>query len=183
MSGERLPKRIVFGNLERAVRRGPGGKEKEWSDYVQSDLRAFSITENWKATTLEAEVWVETVAEGGRMFMTAWRKEFDAARHREKKREAARLGRLLSHTEAENLAKRHPLAQSTSRRNPCADARRIETCVPPRHVDASRDFYFILFSPNDARLFSFFFPCSADHERDWPPCKVFFRVGNQNAGM
>ena len=27
-----------------------------------------------------------------------------------------------------------------------------------------------------------FFSCSADHERDWPPCKVvFFRVGNQCA--
>ena len=26
-----------------------------------------------------------------------------------------------------------------------------------------------------ARLFLFsFFPCSADHERDWPPCKVVF---------
>ena len=23
-------------------------------------------------------------------------------------------------------------------------------------------------------LFFNFFPCSADHERDWPPCKVFF---------
>ena len=23
----------------------------------------------------------------------------------------------------------------------------------------------------------FFFPCSADHERDWPPCKVVFFVG------
>ena len=22
--------------------------------------------------------------------------------------------------------------------------------------------------------FFFFFPCSADHERDWPPCKVIF---------
>ena len=29
MSGGRLPKRIVFGNLEGAVRRGRGGKEKE----------------------------------------------------------------------------------------------------------------------------------------------------------
>ena len=28
---------------------------------------------------------------------------------------------------------------------------------------------------NVARLFLLFsFPCSADHERDWPPCKVFF---------
>ena len=34
-----------------------------------------------------------------------------------------------------------------------------------------------------ARLFFllFSFPCSADHERDWPPCKVVFRVGNQYA--
>ena len=23
-------------------------------------------------------------------------------------------------------------------------------------------------------LFLFLFPCSADHERDWPPCKVVF---------
>ena len=41
MSGGRLPKRIVFGNLEGAVRRGRGGKEKEWTDCIQSDIRAF----------------------------------------------------------------------------------------------------------------------------------------------
>ena len=35
MSGGRLPMRIVFGNLEGAVRRGRGGKEKEWTDGVQ----------------------------------------------------------------------------------------------------------------------------------------------------
>ena len=66
----------------------------------------------------------------------------------------------------------------------------MPTCVAPRHVDASRDFYlFIYFSPNEQRaraggggggcqtfFFLLFFPCSADHERDWPPCKkvVFF---------
>ena len=43
MSGGRLPKRIVFGNLEGAVRRGRGGKEEEWTDCVQSDIRAFGI--------------------------------------------------------------------------------------------------------------------------------------------
>ena len=33
--------------------------------------------------------------------MTAWRKyEVDAARHRQDKREATRLGKLLPHTEA-----------------------------------------------------------------------------------
>ena len=46
-------------------------------------------------------MWVETVTDGGRRFMAAWRKvEVDAATHRQEKREAARLGKLLSHTEA-----------------------------------------------------------------------------------
>ena len=56
MSGGRLPKRIIFGNLEGAVRRGRGGREKEWIDCVQSDIRAFGITEDWKAMALKAEV-------------------------------------------------------------------------------------------------------------------------------
>ena len=44
-------------------------------------------------------MWVETVTEGGRRFMAAWRKEeVDAAEHRQEKREAARLGNLLSQT-------------------------------------------------------------------------------------
>ena len=74
MSGGRLPKRIVFGNLEGAVRRGRVGKEKEWADCVQSDIRAFSIAWVWKATVLTVEVWVETVTDDGRRFMAAWRK-------------------------------------------------------------------------------------------------------------
>ena len=74
MSDGWLPKRIVFGNLEGAVRRVWGGKEKEWTHCVQSDIRAFGIAGDWKATAFKAEVWVETVAEGGRRFMAAWRK-------------------------------------------------------------------------------------------------------------
>ena len=74
-----------FGNLEGAVRRGRCGKEKEeWTDCEESDIRVFGIRRDWKATTLEAEVWVETAAEGGRRFMAAWRKEeVDATRHRQ----------------------------------------------------------------------------------------------------
>ena len=84
MSGGRLPMRIVFGNLEGVVRRGWGGKEKEWTDRVQSDIRMFGITGDWKATALKAEVRVEAVTEGGRRFMAAWRKEeVDAARYRQ----------------------------------------------------------------------------------------------------
>ena len=74
MSGGRLPKRIVFGKLEGALRRGQVGKEKEWTDCVQSDIRAFGVAGDWKATALEVEVWADTVAEGGRRFMVAWRK-------------------------------------------------------------------------------------------------------------
>ena len=58
------------------------------------------------------------------------------------------------------------------------------TCVAPRHVDAPRDLfiYLFIFSPNEQRnaggrcqtFYFYFFPCSADHERDWPPCKVVF---------
>ena len=60
------------------------------------------------------------------------------------------------------------------------------TCVAPRQVDAPRDFfifYFYFLRTSSARgrvgggalpdIF-FFFPCSADHERDWPSCKVVF---------
>ena len=96
-----MPKRIVFGNLEGAVRRGRGGNKKEWTNCVQSDIRAFGMTGDWIATALKAEVWVDTVTDGGRRFMVAWRKEeVDAARHRQEKRGATRLGKLLSHTEA-----------------------------------------------------------------------------------
>ena len=63
MSGGWLPMRIVFGNLEGVVRTGRGTKEKEWTDCVQSGIRAFGIAGDWKATALKAEVWFETVRE------------------------------------------------------------------------------------------------------------------------
>ena len=65
MSGGRLPKRTILGNFEGAVRRGRGGKEKEWTYCVQSDIRAFSIAVDCDATALEAEDWVDTVTEVG----------------------------------------------------------------------------------------------------------------------
>ena len=77
---------------------------KEWTDSVQSATRAFGIAGiagDSEATASETEVWVETVTEGRRRFMAAWRKEeVDAARLRQEKREATRLGKLLSYTEA-----------------------------------------------------------------------------------
>ena len=95
------------------MRRRRVGKEKEWTECVQSDIRASGKVGDWKATALEAEVWLETVTEGTRRFMAAWREKYvDATRHRQEKKEAAmyRLGKLLSHTKAKNVGKRHPLA-------------------------------------------------------------------------
>ena len=61
----------------------------------------FGIAVDWKATLLEAKVWVQTVTEDGRRFTAAWRKYIyiDAARYHQETREATRLGKLLPHTE------------------------------------------------------------------------------------
>ena len=40
------------------MRRGRGGKEKEWTDSVQSDIRAFGITGDWKTMAVKAEGWL-----------------------------------------------------------------------------------------------------------------------------
>ena len=56
----------MFGNLEGAVRRGRGGKEKLRTDCVQSDIRAFGITGDWEMMAVKAEVWVEAVTREGK---------------------------------------------------------------------------------------------------------------------
>ena len=63
ISDGRLPKRIMWGNLEGAVRRGRGEKKKQRADCVQSGIRAFGKAGDWEATALKAEVWVKTVTE------------------------------------------------------------------------------------------------------------------------
>ena len=50
---------------------GEDGVGRRWIYCVQSDIQAFGIVGDWKATELEAEVWVETVTEGGQRFMVA----------------------------------------------------------------------------------------------------------------
>ena len=64
---------------------------------------------------------------------------------------------------------------------------------PAQRLDAWRDFYFY-FSPNDQRrgvgggyaailFILLFFPCSANHEWDWPPCKKLFGLATNTLNV
>ena len=44
MTGGWLLKQIMLEILQGAVRRGRSGKEKDWTDYLQRDIRAFCIS-------------------------------------------------------------------------------------------------------------------------------------------
>ena len=89
MGDHRLPKRVMSGELENAGKRGPGGKEKEWTECVADDLRLFGVTGDWKTAALDPGAWYNTVQEGGCRFMAAWvREKENASNQRQKKKEA-----------------------------------------------------------------------------------------------
>ena len=90
MGDNRLPKRVMSGELENAGKREPGRKEKEWTDCVADDLRLFDITGDWSTAALDPPaVWYSALHEGGCRFMSTWVKEEEhTSSHRQKKREA-----------------------------------------------------------------------------------------------
>ena len=89
MGDHRLPKRVMSGELENAGKRGPGGKEKEWTDCVADDLRLFGVTVDWRTAAFDPGAWYNIVHEGGCRFMAAWvREEENASNQWQKKREA-----------------------------------------------------------------------------------------------
>ena len=89
MGDHRLPKRVMSGEVENAGKRGPGGKEKEWTDCVADDLRLFGVTGDWRTAALDPGARYNKVHEGGCRVMTAWgRGEENASNQRQKKREA-----------------------------------------------------------------------------------------------
>ena len=55
----------MFENPEGAVRRTRGGKEKQGTDWVQSDIRAFGIAGDWETKVLEADMSDKTVTKVG----------------------------------------------------------------------------------------------------------------------
>ena len=61
MGGHRLPKRVMSGELENAGKRGPSGKEKEWTHCLAEERRVFGITEDWSIAAVDPEVGCSTV--------------------------------------------------------------------------------------------------------------------------
>ena len=87
MDARRLPRRIILGTLDGARKRRRGGKGKEWVDCVARDVRAFGISGDWESLSLQEDDWYNTVVEGGRKFMDAWRRiEEQASETRQEKR-------------------------------------------------------------------------------------------------
>ena len=87
----RLPKRVILGELENAGKRGPGGKNKEWTDCVAEDLRLFGITGDWTGTLphLTLGPGIAQYVKGAVGLMAAWVKEEEkASEHRQRKKEA-----------------------------------------------------------------------------------------------
>ena len=89
-------------------------------------------------------MWVETDTDGGRRFMATCRKEeVDAGRHRQEKKRGNKTGKVvIAHGSVEFYEATH-IGLVDELMESCTGARQTETCVAPRHVDASRDFYFI----------------------------------------
>ena len=89
----------MSGELENAGKRGPGGKEKEWTDCVAKDRRLFGITGDWSTAALDPRVWYSTVRKDGCRFMAAWVKEEErrpnTGRGTEKRERRTRLGLQL----------------------------------------------------------------------------------------
>ena len=89
---------------------------------------------DWKATALKTEVF-ETVAEGGRKFMVAWRKdEVDAARHRQEKR-GNETGKVCYRTLKCRILRSDNHWPSRRVEGTLVRTRDgTETCVTPRHM-------------------------------------------------
>ena len=51
------------------------GKIKRGQYALKSDVGSFKIQQNWKHAAQDAHSWTEMVTEGGRRFITEWRKE------------------------------------------------------------------------------------------------------------
>ena len=61
MVHDRLPKRVVSGELENAEQHGLGGDRQLWTESVAEDRRMFGITGGWSTAAQDPEVRCSTV--------------------------------------------------------------------------------------------------------------------------
>ena len=59
---------------------------------MEKDVRAFGISGDWEALSLQKDEWYNTVVEGRRRFMDAWRIEEQASETRQEKRMKKEMG-------------------------------------------------------------------------------------------
>ena len=95
MGDHRLSKKVMSRELENTGKRGPLGKEKQWTDCVAEDRWVFGMKGEWSTAVIDPGVWYRTVCKGGCRFMAAWMREEEmrpkTGRRREKRKRRTRL--------------------------------------------------------------------------------------------
>ena len=98
MGDHRLSKKVVPRELENTGKRGPLGKEKQWTDCVAEDRWVFGMKGEWSTAVIDPGVWYRTVCKGDCRFMAAWMKEEEnASKNRQTKREAEEADKVDLH--------------------------------------------------------------------------------------
>ena len=69
MGEERLPQRVVFGELVEG-KGYSGGQEKDWMVHLNENMSAFGMElEGWRKAAQKAGRWFRRVEEGAESFM------------------------------------------------------------------------------------------------------------------
>ena len=66
MPDHRLPKRLLFGELEQG-KRSAGGPKKRFKDTLKASLKAFDINhKTWEQTAVDRSLWRAAVKQGAK---------------------------------------------------------------------------------------------------------------------
>ena len=68
MSDERIPKKLLFGELQRG-KRSQGGQKKRFKDMLKSSLKSFNIDHNsWEKLAQDRGKWQSAVHNGAKAY-------------------------------------------------------------------------------------------------------------------
>lgn len=57
MSDDRIPKRLLFGNIDMLSESGPGRPKKSWQNYVREDLASLNMSYDWHRLAPDRITW------------------------------------------------------------------------------------------------------------------------------